>query len=88
NYAVWFQQFGELRGVDRACVLTSLSFDLSFTAIWPFLWKGSSIHIAPPLAEVGVNNVLNFIINRGITCLKLTPSLLNIMISEMEVDPD
>ncbi|WP_457968139.1 amino acid adenylation domain-containing protein [Acinetobacter calcoaceticus] len=88
NYAVWFQQFGELRGVDRACVLTSLSFDLSFTAIWPFLWKGSSIHIAPPLAEVGVNNVLNFIINRGITCLKLTPSLLSIMISEMEVDSD
>ncbi|SET65089.1 amino acid adenylation domain-containing protein [Pseudomonas sp. NFR09] len=84
NYCAWFARFGRLSGEDRSAVLTSLSFDLSFTSVWPLLWSGGSVHIAPSMPAVDASAVVDFIARRRVTCLKATPSLVSIMLADFE----
>ena len=84
NYAAWFSRFGRLSPADRAAVLTSLCFDLSFTSVWPLLWIGGSVHIAPAMPAVDASAVVDFIAARAISCLKATPSLLSVMLPDFE----
>jgi surfactin family lipopeptide synthetase B len=80
NYAGWFERFGRLTSDDRAGVLTSLSFDLSYTSLWPLLYAGASAHVAPAMPLVDADAVVEFMARRCLSCLKLTPSLLNVLL--------
>ncbi|RQU33434.1 amino acid adenylation domain-containing protein [Burkholderia cenocepacia] len=87
HYAHGFCAFSKLNDQARSVVLSSLSFDLAYTAVWPVLLAGGSVHVAPSISDCGPQAITDFIAHRKITLAKLTPSLLNVLVQLWIAEP-
>jgi tyrocidine synthetase-3 len=81
NYASWFAGQAGLTADDRTMLLSSYCFDLGYTSIFPSLLSGCQLHLAPAEVYSDPELLLNYIEDFEITYLKLTPSLLNVIVN-------
>ncbi|MBZ9636378.1 non-ribosomal peptide synthase/polyketide synthase [Clostridium sp. FP1] len=81
NYITWFKSVAELQYVDKTMILTSLAFDLSYTGFYSALLSGCEIHIIKKEMCLEPKKLINYMSDKGITFIKITPSLLNILIN-------
>lgn len=81
NYINGFEKLFELNCADRILVLTSMAFDLAYTTLFLALKKSCYIRVATMSEIADVEIILDIIQRESITVLKMTPSLLTMMIS-------
>ncbi|WP_028595417.1 non-ribosomal peptide synthetase [Paenibacillus assamensis] len=75
NYVNWFLRSSEAGSDDRTALLSSYSFDLGYTALFPALCGGSSLYMPSKEIYSDPEALLLFLEDKGITFTKLTPSL-------------
>ncbi len=80
NYVCWFTQKAHLTPHDKAVLTSSFAFDLGYTSIYPALLNGCELHVLPREIYLSPGNLLDYIYRKGITYIKLTPSLLKIIV--------
>lgn len=81
NYASWFINEFKIKNYDASILLTSYSFDLSFSSIWGCLLSGGALTILPEDQIRNHNQLLGALIANRITFLKLTPSFLSLILN-------
>ncbi|GIP58449.1 non-ribosomal peptide synthetase [Paenibacillus woosongensis] len=81
NYVHWFTTSQRIEGSDRTMLLSSASFDLCYTALYPALVSGCELHLLDRHDYADPEYVLDYIAANGITFIKATPSLFHIMVS-------
>ena len=86
NYASWLgSEFG-LGPDDRSLLLTSPAFDLGYTAIWGTLLRGGALVLPPEEVRTDAARWLDFVVEHGVTYLKLTPSMFHALVAEAQPD--
>ncbi len=81
NYALWFQSEHRVTQRDSAVLFSSIAFDLSYTALWPVLISGGTLHLAAESPVFDPDNLLRILVDEKISYIKLTPSHFNLLIS-------
>ncbi|OAB38376.1 non-ribosomal peptide synthetase [Paenibacillus glacialis] len=81
NYIHWFTTTYEINSLDKTILLSSASFDLCYTALYPALVSGCELHMLDRHDYVDPDCVLNYISSNEITYIKATPSLFHIMVN-------
>ncbi|MGJ8744403.1 amino acid adenylation domain-containing protein [Polaribacter sp.] len=61
---------------DCMGMITSPTFDLSYTALWPALLTGASVCVLPEIKSLNHEEISNFFRSMPINILKLTPTIL------------
>ena len=82
NYATWLRTRFNLSHVDRSLLLSSHAFDLGYTALWGCLLSGATLHLVSEQDRRKPELVLNYLHDEKITFVKLTPSLLNMLLGD------
>ncbi len=82
NYVDWFVSRFKLRLSDHTVLLSSISYDLSYTALWPSLKAGSTVFTLQNSDYFDINECMELIANESPLYMKLTPSHFNLMISD------
>jgi amino acid adenylation domain-containing protein len=77
NYVHWFSGKTRLTGKDKSVLTASFAFDLGYTTIYPTLLRGAQLHILPKETYMLPESLLDYIRSRGISYLKMTPSLFS-----------
>jgi iturin family lipopeptide synthetase B len=80
NYVHWFTGTTDIKQEDKTALTTSYAFDLGYTGIFTSLLKGGQLHILPRETYLQAEKFLAYIQQHQITYLKLTPSLLSLMV--------
>jgi amino acid adenylation domain-containing protein/non-ribosomal peptide synthase protein (TIGR01720 family) len=86
NYVMWAKKEMQLHECDKTVILTSLAFDLSYTALYPGILSGCEIHILQKEEILNPKFLLNYVWENEITFLKLTPSLLHAIVNTEQFD--
>ncbi|MBU3179526.1 AMP-binding protein, partial [Clostridium estertheticum] len=81
NYVTWFSRVAELEHIDKTMILTSLAFDLSYTGFYSALLSGCEIHIIKKEMCLEPKQLIKYMSDKDITFIKITPSLLNILVN-------
>ncbi|MFC2141268.1 AMP-binding protein, partial [Acidobacteriota bacterium] len=81
NYVHWFTTATNLTGNDRTIITSSIAFDLGYTSLYPSILNGGELHILPRDIYLSAEKLLNYIKQREITYLKVTPSLYSIIVN-------
>lgn len=81
NYVNWFTLTASLTETDRAILISSFAFDLGYTAIFPSLLIGGQLHLLSRETYVMADLLLNYIRDNNISYIKLTPSLLSVLVN-------
>ncbi|TGE11674.1 non-ribosomal peptide synthetase, partial [Hymenobacter elongatus] len=77
NYCQWFAHEAQLGPHDVAALLTSYSFDLGYTVLFPTLLTGGQLCVSAPEAVLeDAGATLAWLAAEQVTVLKLTPSLV------------
>ena len=71
-----------LAGVRSFGFLSSLTADLGFTAIFPSLVTGGTLHLLPEAAATNPVAFAAYLANNAIDCLKITPSQLAALLAD------
>lgn len=80
NYASWFIDTNRISTNDRSMLLSSVSFDLCYTSIWPVLLAGGTLVVLPELEMFDPEIVTDQISKEQVTYLKMTPSHFNALV--------
>ncbi|MCP4146926.1 MAG: amino acid adenylation domain-containing protein, partial [bacterium] len=88
NYADWFSSEACVTHEDKTLLLSSLAFDLGYTAVYPSLLKGAQLHLLPKETYRSPDHLLNYIAQEGITYLKLTPSFFSIIVTDSQFNAE
>jgi len=81
NYSHWFAKAGNLAGKDKSILTSSYAFDLGYTSIFPLILTGGECHIVPRETYLDPETLLNYIREKEISYIKVTPSLFTIMVN-------
>ncbi len=81
NYVSWFAEEFDLHTTDKIALVSSLCFDLGYTSLYPSLLSGCELHIIPKRIYSEPDELLNYIMENGITMVKTTPSLFNMIVN-------
>lgn len=81
NYISWFTKKVNLRERDKTIVVSSLTFDLSYTSLYSALLCGCELHIVSKEVYMDPEKLLNYISLHEITYIKATPSLLSMLVN-------
>jgi amino acid adenylation domain-containing protein len=79
NYVSWFTGFAGITEADKSMLVSSFAFDLGYTALYPSLLSGGSIHILPRDQYMEPDILLDYVARHRITYLKMTPSMFNVL---------
>ena len=79
----WMQQEFPLTSQDRLLQKTPITFDASVWECWAALMVGAELVIAAPGGQMDPSYLVGLVQERGVTVLKLVPSLLQML---LEVD--
>lgn len=79
NYVTWFSRTTNLSGKDKTILISSLAYDLCYTAVYSSLLNGACLHILPESTFVFADKLLPYLKENGITYIKLTPSFLTML---------
>src|SRR5579871_518387 len=82
NHMQWMQQSHPLTATDRVMQKTPISFDASVWECWAALMVGSELVIARPGGHMDPPYLVGLVQERGITTIKLVPSLLQMLLTE------
>ncbi|MCP5047582.1 MAG: amino acid adenylation domain-containing protein, partial [bacterium] len=88
NYVTWFGRKARLDSKDKTMLTSSAAFDLGYTSIFPSLSKGAELHILSKDIYLSDELLLNYINQHEITYIKVTPSLLTIIVNSHFFIPD
>ena len=81
NYVSWFLKKADLTQKDKTALISSLAFDLGYTAIYPSILAGGELHLLQKEIFLSPGRLLDYIEKNGITYLKLTPSLFSVIVN-------
>ena len=86
NYVSWLTSMCKINDRDSSIVLSKYTFDLIYTAIWGTLLNGGTLHVLSEDFAIDARKIAKTIVDEGVTFLKVTPSLLQLLISESGVE--
>lgn len=81
NYAGWFINKFDIGKEDKTVIVSSLCFDLAYTALYSALLRGSEVHLISKEEYSDPEILMPYIKRNGITYIKSTPSLFNMMVN-------
>ncbi|WP_411801495.1 non-ribosomal peptide synthetase, partial [Bacillus atrophaeus] len=81
NYVSWFSKEAGLTEGDKAVLVSSYSFDLGYTSLFPVLSSGGELHIVPKETYTAPDQLGRYMKEHGITYIKLTPSLFHTIVN-------
>lgn len=81
NYCNWFVRKFGIKKEDKTVIVSSLCFDLSYTALYSALICGSELHLISKQDYSDPEILLPYMEENGITYIKSTPSLFNMMVN-------
>lgn len=81
NYCNWIICRCSLSEQDSSLLVSSLSFDLGFTGVFPILLSGGTLHLMDKDKYMTPSYVLRYIAENSISFLKTTPTFFNIICS-------
>ena len=81
NYCNWIIRRCSLSEQDSSLLVSSLSFDLGFTGVFPILLSGGTLHLMDKDKYMTPSYVLRYIAENSISFLKTTPTFFNIICS-------
>ncbi|CAM4488354.1 non-ribosomal peptide synthetase [Paenibacillus tarimensis] len=80
NYVNWFIRSSRLDNGDSTALLSSYSFDLGYTAVFPALCAGIRLHLPPKDVYSDPEQLLSYLEEQRITLVKMTPSLFGTLV--------
>jgi amino acid adenylation domain-containing protein len=81
NYVHWFTTTTNLTDKERTVLTSSFAFDLGYTSLYTSLLNGSELHILPREIFLLGERLLDYIRQKGITYIKVTPSLFSVIVN-------
>jgi len=81
NYTAWFARSADLSQKDKTILTSSYAFDLGYTSIFPSILSGAELNIVPKEIYLSIEGLCNYIKKRGISYIKVTPSLLSAVVN-------
>jgi amino acid adenylation domain-containing protein len=81
NYVNWFTETANLTVADNTVLTSSFAFDLGYTSLYSSLLNGCELHILPREIYLLAERLLDYIQQREITYLKMTPSLFSTIVN-------
>jgi len=81
NYVNWFKNKFSISTEDKTAIVSSLCFDLAYTAFYSALMCGSEIHLISKDEYSDPQILIPYLKENKITYIKSTPSLFNIMVN-------
>jgi amino acid adenylation domain-containing protein len=81
NYVSWVSRVIALTPADRSILTSSFAFDLGYTSVYSALLTGCTLHLIRSGILLTPPRLLDYIEKQGITYLKVTPSLLGMMVN-------
>ncbi|HDX9649186.1 TPA: amino acid adenylation domain-containing protein, partial [Bacillus cereus] len=82
NYMTWFTKEANLKETDKAMLVSSYAFDLGYTSLYSSLLNGCELHLVTKEVYTNAQKALQYIEEQGISYLKLTPSLFNVLVND------
>ncbi|MGX5439997.1 non-ribosomal peptide synthase/polyketide synthase [Bacillus thuringiensis] len=82
NYMTWFTREANLQETDKAMLVSSYAFDLGYTSLYSSLLNGCELHLVTKEVYSNAQKALQYIKEKGISYLKLTPSLFNVLVND------
>lgn len=88
NYVNWFIKAIDVKEEDKAILTSSFAFDALYTQLFASLTKGSELHVISRDTLLASKRLLNYMKEEGITYIKVTPSLFNLMVNHPDFSAD
>ncbi|MCY9685313.1 amino acid adenylation domain-containing protein [Paenibacillus apiarius] len=79
-YAEWFIEETAIGEEDRTALVSSFAFDLGYTAVFSAILSGAALHLPDKEIYMDPECLLEFLIRERITYVKMTPSLLGLLV--------
>jgi amino acid adenylation domain-containing protein len=86
NYVAWISDEFSFSPSDSTVLLSSYAFDLGYTAIWGALANGAALHVVPEDSILNAEWLVDYLVDRKITFIKLTPSLFSVLVQAANRD--
>jgi amino acid adenylation domain-containing protein len=80
NYHYWFVNAFDIQHTDVSILLSSFIFSGVYTSIYCTILSGGTLHIVPRMFMQNTPELTRYIVEQGITFLKITPSHLDMLI--------
>ena len=84
NYVNFFIKKNEITNLDKSLMLSSLCFDLGYTVLYTSILSGAELHFIKKEEYIDSKFLLNYLYDNNITYLKMTPTLLSLIISHKD----
>lgn len=84
NYLGWLHRDAGIGPEDRTALLTAAEFDLGYTAVFGAALLGGAIALPSEDARRSMPTVVDLIVERRLTWLKLTPGYLRMLLSDTD----
>ncbi len=81
NYVTWFSRAAQLTDKDKTILTSSYAFDLGYSIFLGSLATGGELHIVSREIYFNAKQLLNYIKDKGISYVKMTPSLFSIVVN-------
>ncbi|UCH95484.1 MAG: AMP-binding protein, partial [Candidatus Aminicenantes bacterium] len=81
NYVHWFTTAAAITKEDKTLLTSSFAFDLGYTSLYTSLLKGGELHILPREIYLLGERLLDYIRQKEITYIKVTPSLFSVIVN-------
>ncbi|MED4404229.1 AMP-binding protein, partial [Metabacillus fastidiosus] len=82
NYITWFTKEAKLHEKDKAMLVSSYAFDLGYTSLYSALLNGCELHLVKKEVYANAYKALRYLKENGISYLKMTPSLFNVLVND------
>ncbi|MFB6371780.1 MAG: AMP-binding protein, partial [Bradymonadaceae bacterium] len=86
NHVRWLETAYGMGTEDVILLKSSYGFDMSVSEIWAPMATGATIGIAAPGAQRDPNALIEAVERFGVTCLRVVPTALNVMLAETGVE--
>lgn len=86
NYTEWLNQEFEVNQNSSSLLMSSYSFDLGYTSLWGTLLNGGCLHLINNKYFREPDYLLEYIVKNSLTFVKLTPSLLHVILQSQQLD--
>lgn len=81
NYCNWLAKYIEIGDSDNTLLLSSFAFDLGYTAVFPTLLVGGTLHLMNKEKYLSIDYVIDYIYRNRISFLKLTPTYYSLLVN-------
>ncbi len=81
NYLSWLESEFNITSKDSTFLVTSLAFDLSYTAVFSALKSGASLYFPKKSSGFNAEELASLISQNSVSYLKLTPSIIRMLLS-------